>query len=105
MSASHHHYLTDALVSDQCTEKRSVGQGGEHKVGVRLGMPKVDLYFKDKVHLNSNGNVLFGRMHFHLLARLDETKFIIFSITSFTNSFSGYHTRTLENSFEPVFHS
>ena len=43
--------------------------------------------------------------HFRLLARPDETKFIIFSITSFTNSFSGYHTRTLENSFAPVFHS
>lgn len=62
VSASHHHYLTDALVSDRCTEKRSVGQGGEHKVGVRLGLPKVDLYLKDRVHLNSTGNVLFGRM-------------------------------------------
>ena len=62
VNGSHHHYLTDALVSDRCTEKRSVGQGGDHKVGVRLGLPKVDLYLKDKVHLNSNGNVLFGRM-------------------------------------------
>ena len=62
VNKSHHHYLTDALVSDRCTDVRQTGQGGEHKKNVRLGIPKVDLFVKDRVHLNDRGNVLFGRM-------------------------------------------
>ena len=62
VNKSHHHFLSDALVSDRCMEVRQLGQGGEHKHGVRLGLPKVDLFLKDRVHLNDRGNVMFGRM-------------------------------------------
>ena len=58
----HHHFLTDALVSDRCFEPRGPGMGGEHKRGVRLGLPKLDLFQRDKVHLNENGNEIFGKI-------------------------------------------
>ena len=52
----HRHYLTDGFVSDRCMDKRPMGAGGPHKQGIRLGLPELDLFLKDKVHLNNAGN-------------------------------------------------
>ena len=60
--AKHHHFLTDSLVSDRCFEPRGLGMGGDHKRGVRLGLPKLDLFQRDKVHLNANGNEVLGKL-------------------------------------------
>ena len=57
VNAGHKHCLTDWFISNRCTEKRPYGAGGAHRHGQRLSMPELDLYQKDKIHLNGVGNV------------------------------------------------
>ena len=57
VNADHKHVLTDWFVSNRCTEKRPYGAGGAHKHGQKLSMPELDLYQRDRIHLNGAGNV------------------------------------------------
>ena len=60
--SKHHHFLTDSLVSDRCFEPRGPGVGGDHKRGIRLGLPKLDFFQRDKVHLNALGEEVLGKI-------------------------------------------
>ena len=57
VNADHKHVLTDWFVSSRCMEKRPYGAGGAHRHGQRVSMPELDLYQRDKIHLNGVGNV------------------------------------------------
>ena len=53
----HRHCLTDWFVSGRSAEERPYGAGGAHRHGQKISLPELDLYGKDRIHLNGAGNV------------------------------------------------